>query len=212
MEHPSSTPQSPGSDHAQSRRSALRSCYGCNSKKIRCDKDESCSACLRAGIPCVYPPVGPRKRRTKNNIIADMTSRLSTLEKSIAKDSAGRPVRPKTQAVSEPQILTAARIEQEAPGEHLHVDGESSSQYFGEILMTKAIREVSSKNIENNLTPPHTQVGTPCPPIYSLFSALGILSSPSFTAAPASFHPSKELSSKLWRRYLENIEGCIGLK
>ena len=129
-----------------------RSCYGCNSKKIRCDKTEPCSSCARAGRPCVYPPVGPRKRRAKETIMADMASRISTLEKSVDK---ARNV--ETSVPSVPISETATTTRSTQPATTLHSDNSSerfredilvqkgsSSQYFNEILLSRVIGEVSA--------------------------------------------------------------------
>lgn len=62
-----------------------RSCHACNSKKIKCDKKDPCSACTRAGRPCAFPSPGPRKRRTRKVIMADMASRISSLEETLTR-------------------------------------------------------------------------------------------------------------------------------
>jgi hypothetical protein len=46
------------------------------------------------------------------------------------------------------------------------------------------------------------------PPI----NALGILSSPSPSEVPSHYHPSKQVAVKLWKVYVNNVEGCSGLK
>lgn len=129
-----------------------RSCYGCNSKKIRCDKTEPCSSCARAGRPCVYPPLGPRKRRAKATIMADMASRISTLEKSLEKAR-----RVETSVPTVPISETANTTRSAQPATTLHSDHlterfredilvqkGSSSQYFNEILLSRVIEEVST--------------------------------------------------------------------
>ena len=129
-----------------------RSCYGCNSKKIRCDKTEPCSSCARAGRPCLYPPVGPRKRRAKATLMADMASRISTLEKSVEK---ARKV--ETSVPTVPISETANITRSTQPATTLHSDNlserfredilvqkGSSSQYFNEILLSRVIGEVST--------------------------------------------------------------------
>ena len=129
-----------------------RSCYGCNSKKIRCDKTEPCSSCARAGRPCVYPPLGPRKRRAKTTIMADMASRIATLEKSVDKARKVETSIP-TVLTSEPANVT--RSMQQATASHSCNLGErsredilvqkgSASQYFNEILLSRIIEEVST--------------------------------------------------------------------
>ena len=135
-----------------------RSCYGCNSKKIRCDKTEPCSSCARAGRSCVYPPLGPRKRRAKKTIMADIASRISTLEKSVDK---ARNV--ETLAPTVPISETASTMRSKQPAitlpsdnlsktfrEDILVQKGSSSQYFNEILLSRVIEEVSTPSSSMN--------------------------------------------------------------
>ena len=135
-----------------------RSCYGCNSKKIRCDKTEPCSSCAKAGRSCVYPPLGPRKRRAKVTIMADMASRISTLEKSVEK---ARKVETSVPAVPVPENVNVTPSTQ--PPTFLHSDNlserfredilvqkGSSSQYFNEILLSRVIEEVSTPSLLMN--------------------------------------------------------------
>lgn len=66
-----------------------RSCHSCYRKKIRCDKRRpACSSCARSGEPCSYPALGPRVRRSKKTMMAEMASRISSLEKSLAQATA----------------------------------------------------------------------------------------------------------------------------
>ncbi|KAF2503372.1 hypothetical protein BU16DRAFT_476215 [Lophium mytilinum] len=203
----------PDSEETQSSRWTSRSCYTCNSKKIRCDKREPCSSCLRAGRPCAYPRPGPRKRRTKETIIADMASRISSLEKSLRearKDEASVSTNLHSEAASHTPSATALNSEhlRERSRGGILVQKGSSSQYFNEVFMSRVIEE--ERNVECALTPPQT--APPQPPVVSPFNAMGIISSASLSVAPANFHPTKQLALRLWRVYVDNVEGCAGFK
>ncbi|KAF4460924.1 fungal specific transcription factor [Fusarium albosuccineum] len=87
-------------------------------------------------------------------------------------------------------------------GEGVLVQKGSSSQYFNEILFSKVIEE--QRDIETALTP-HSFVS-------SLYNPSGIPSTPSHKNLPYTFHPSRQLSLRLWSLYLENVESCPGLK
>ncbi|KAM0431378.1 hypothetical protein ACHAPT_005355 [Fusarium lateritium] len=41
---------------------------------------------------------------------------------------------------------------------------------------------------------------------------MGILSSPSLSQHPSIFHPDKPIAVELWNRYIDNVEGCLGLR
>lgn len=141
-----------------SKRVTPRSCYACNQKKIRCDKREPCTACKRVGRPCEYPPVGPRIRRPKKTIIAEMSSRIADLEKSLATQA-----REGTADQTVPSIYTAPASVRATNNQNeasqikesvqpsaasnrsrpdIIVQKGSSSQYFNEIILSRAIKEV----------------------------------------------------------------------
>ncbi|KAF3399020.1 Bikaverin cluster transcription factor bik5 [Talaromyces pinophilus] len=57
-----------------------RSCVTCRRRKVRCNKREPCSNCIKAGIECVFPGPGraPRKQRRPPDV--EVLSRLRRLE------------------------------------------------------------------------------------------------------------------------------------
>lgn len=125
-----------------------RSCHACNRKKIRCNKKEPCSACTRAGRPCEYPASGPRIRRPKKTIIADMSSRISDLEKTLSKAKDPKPLTPCPQwnepVTSTGQLknaLYSGPSNNRSRGDIVVQKG-SSSQYFNEILLSRVINQV----------------------------------------------------------------------
>lgn len=131
----------PESDNPAPERSGTRSCYACRRKKIRCDRNDPCSACVRSAKTCVFPPIGPRVRRTKKTIMADMAGRLASLEKTLARVTAER------QATTIPDIFVFDNSESTEDGSERSNDDVllqrgSSSQYFNEILLSRMIGEV----------------------------------------------------------------------
>ncbi|RMJ15488.1 hypothetical protein CDV36_004842 [Fusarium kuroshium] len=196
----------PESDNPAPERSGTRSCYACRRKKIRCDRNDPCSACVRSAKTCVYPPIGPRVRRTKKTIMADMAGRLASLEKTLARVTGER------QVTAIPDIFVFDNVESAEEGSERSNDDVllqrgSSSQYFNEILLSRMIGE--EKNLESALTEPTPlRLGTSPSP----FSAMGILSSPSLSQHPSIFHPDKPIAAELWNTYVSNVENCLGLR
>ena len=138
--------------------SLVRSCFACNRKKIRCDKNSPCASCTRANKACSYPSLGPRVRRSKKTIMAEMVSRISSLERSLAEatDQRDTGLLSPRQSISETTNTTSSV----QPGRKLHhehssqkprkdiiVRKGSSSQYFNEVLLSTVIEEVSFTNI-----------------------------------------------------------------
>lgn len=138
--------------------SLIRSCFACNRKKIRCDKNSPCASCTRSNKACFYPSLGPQVRRSKKTIMAEMASRISSLERSLAEatDQRGTSLLSPRQSTSETTNITSSV----QPGKKLHhehvsqksrkdiiVQKGSSSQYFNEVLLSTVIEEVSFTNI-----------------------------------------------------------------
>ncbi|KAM5527623.1 fungal specific transcription factor [Fusarium oxysporum f. sp. phaseoli] len=228
-------PVSETARQARNKRNISRSCYLCNHRKVRCDKKEPCSTCTRASKPCVYPSTGGRVRRPNKTIMADMASRIADLEKTLVKvngTAEGHGQSPQTPVSVSEGALTVTPYHTEdrrdaRGGEGVLVQKGSSSQYFNEILLSKVIEEVRSaetvcdhevlltssqqRDVRTALTSPNNSASTQSF-VSSPYNPAGILSSPSYKNLPYTFHPSRQLSLRLWSLYLENVESCPGLK
>jgi len=132
----------------------LRSCHTCNKQKTRCDKQTPCSSCKRSGKTCSYPLPGPRMRRPKKTIVAEMASRISSLEKSLATAIEGQnpgQATLKSSTSGSTNLKPSAQPSKERPSSNLKnrsregvlVQKGSSSQYFNEILLSRVIEQVS---------------------------------------------------------------------
>lgn len=66
----------------------IRSCVSCRSRKVKCDRQEPCTGCQRAGAECVYPsgpgraPKQPRRAIDKRLLdrLVDLESLVRRLE------------------------------------------------------------------------------------------------------------------------------------
>jgi hypothetical protein len=143
---PSDSTSNPQSQHY---RVSSRSCHACHAKKIRCDKQEPCSACKRNGKQCTYPPRGPRKRRPKKTIMAEMAARISDLERSLAKSKEeGSKGSPGSISDSSPETTTQRPLSSSdavdssglsRASDDILIQKGSSSQYFNEIILSRVI-------------------------------------------------------------------------
>ena len=63
------------------RQSHSRSCTFCRSRKVKCNRQNPCGSCVRAGNICSYPP-GPGRapKKPRRNVDARVLDRLSRLE------------------------------------------------------------------------------------------------------------------------------------
>jgi hypothetical protein len=62
----------------------LRSCVLCRQRKVKCDRRQPCSNCIRAEATCVHPPgAGRAAKRPRQVVDARVLDRLSQLETTI---------------------------------------------------------------------------------------------------------------------------------
>lgn len=76
----------------------IRSCTFCRSRKVKCNRQQPCASCLRAGTECTYPP-GPgrapkRPRQALDPRVLDRLSRLESLVKQVNKGQVPESVAP----------------------------------------------------------------------------------------------------------------------
>ncbi|KAI4709749.1 hypothetical protein J4E89_005766 [Alternaria sp. Ai002NY15] len=57
-----------------------RSCVTCRRRKVKCDKKDPCSNCLRAKIDCIFPGPGRAPRKSRKPPDAELLERLRRLE------------------------------------------------------------------------------------------------------------------------------------
>ncbi|KAL2417642.1 Bikaverin cluster transcription factor bik5 [Exophiala dermatitidis] len=70
--HPPSNPSVP--------RLNPRSCVTCRRRKVRCNKQNPCANCVRAGIECVFPGPGRAPRKSRKPPDSELLARLQRLE------------------------------------------------------------------------------------------------------------------------------------
>ena len=70
------------------------SCVRCSDRKVKCDRQSPCSACVKHNAQCVFrPPHPPRKRhkRVKDDILNDRLKRYEALLQEQGIDPTGLP-------------------------------------------------------------------------------------------------------------------------
>lgn len=131
-----------------------RSCVLCHQRKIRCDKQSPCGNCRRVDVLCHYPEAEQTVRRPHKTTINDVSARLARLERTISAMSKASPggggdsqsPEPSSMAIenfNEAPARNGAERDGEICAEKL-VQGDSSSRYFNESLLSHILEEVSS--------------------------------------------------------------------
>jgi hypothetical protein len=149
----SSSPKSPPRALHANASSGDRSCVPCHRRKVRCDKQMPCSACTRGRLACTYPsPCRHPIRRPRKTTMADVASRISDLEKSIAAVK-HQPESPFTHTppspglrVPMPASSNSASLTDGYPAhkaDDFLLRNGSATQYFNESLLSRVIEQVS---------------------------------------------------------------------
>jgi hypothetical protein len=70
------------------------SCVRCSDRKVRCDRQNPCSACLRHDVQCVFrapPPPRRKKKRPQDGNLKDKLKRYEALFQNLGVDPNGLP-------------------------------------------------------------------------------------------------------------------------
>lgn len=90
----------------------LRTCTVCRQRKVKCDRNQPCSNCVRSGCECVYPTgrgrAPKRPRRVVDTQLVDKLARLETIIQRLASENG-----------SNPGVLSANSGAERAPGRSL---------------------------------------------------------------------------------------------
>ena len=217
------------------RRLLDRSCEACHRRKVRCDKQFPCAACTRGRLACTYQaPAQHPIRRARKTTMADVASRISDLEKTLATtkhsptsiSQSPAPIKA-TNSIATTASPTPSRSSTSFQGlpsscidDDILLRNGSSSQYFNEPLLSRVIEEVSlslKKSVYSQLTPLEdadktSLLGTPedepeLGAANSAFKLMGILSDPaSFGSSEHGQWLSKWSAMQLWQAYIQNVD------
>ncbi|RWA14308.1 hypothetical protein EKO27_g779 [Xylaria grammica] len=213
----------------------LRSCVLCRQRKVKCDRRQPCSNCIRAGANCVHPPgAGRAAKRPRPAVDAKVLDRLSQLETTIRRlqqQAKGREADSRiasefipqhapwadSQARERKSLLDEANQETETiPELGRLVIEESQSRYVSNVMwadLTESIEQLRGMFLDStpkdddsvqfdDRTPPYDAES---PTQGSLGTNAAILGYRSLTHSLRDFHPSVELSMKLFQLFHDNV-------
>ncbi|KAJ5718377.1 C6 transcription factor [Penicillium malachiteum] len=193
-----------------------RSCIRCHERKVRCDRANPCSNCLRAKIPCRYPGPERTKRRSQKKPTArtdQFGPRLAMLERAIAtltQQAAGerdRLAHTSSSTASTEQTLentnTHTHASRGSPNEGLLVKEGTSTRYMDESLFMQLLERESE--LRSAIDSPASSDGS-----LRLSSSFdGLISKPQGSTDITSLYPSRGQARQLWQIYLNNVDALI---
>ncbi|KAI1757156.1 fungal-specific transcription factor domain-containing protein [Xylaria castorea] len=204
----------------------LRSCVLCRQRKVKCDRRQPCSNCLRAGASCVHPPgAGRAAKRPRQAVDAKVLDRLSQLETTIrrlqqqAKDRDAEPhITPEPTQARESGVLVddASQGAEPAPELGRLVLEESQSRYVSNVIwadLTESIEQLRGMFLDTNSKDEDSSQLDDSPPFYDAESPnpgsfgpnAAILRYRSLAHSLRDFHPSVELSMRLFQLFNDNV-------
>ncbi|KAI0450904.1 hypothetical protein F5B21DRAFT_489157 [Xylaria acuta] len=206
----------------------LRSCVLCRQRKVKCDRRQPCSNCLRAGANCVHPPgTGRAAKRPRQAVDAKVLDRLSQLETTIRRlqqQAKDRDAESHAHAASESTQTRESRIlvddasqgPEAAPELGRLVVEESQSRYVSNVMwadLTESIEQLRGMFLDTNSkdedspqlddSPPFHDAESPNPVSWGPNAA--ILGYRSVAHSLRGFHPSVDLSMRLFQVFNDNV-------
>ncbi|KAI1824002.1 hypothetical protein F4861DRAFT_508042 [Xylaria intraflava] len=213
----------------------LRSCVLCRQRKVKCDRLQPCSNCLKVGADCVHPPgAGRAAKRPRQVVDGKILNRLAQLEttiKRLQQQSKGReadshpapgstpqhapPTRPQTRDSRGFLVSNTGQGATELPGVGRLVVEESQSLYVSNIIwadLTESIEQLRGMFLGTDYredpsqpdeSSPLYEAESPTPE--SGGSNAAILGYRSLAHSLRDFHPSIDLSMKLFHVFNDNV-------
>ncbi|PVH69422.1 hypothetical protein DL98DRAFT_473771 [Cadophora sp. DSE1049] len=176
-----------------------RSCMLCHQRKIRCDKKSPCGNCTRADVMCCFPKTEQQVRRPHKITIADVPLRLARLEKTV-------------NVLTAEDFSTPLPLEEsssESPAEERLINGDCSSQYFNESLLSRIMEEAISQEKEiHSLIGLHVHEDS-SPDVPHAIEIEPLLSSFYESINGESYHPTRSCAVQLWQAFVNNVDPMI---
>ncbi|KAI1356415.1 hypothetical protein F5Y01DRAFT_267266 [Xylaria sp. FL0043] len=228
------TSNSQAAQPAQQQPTHLRSCVLCRQRKVKCDRRQPCSNCIRAGSNCVHPPgAGRAAKRPRQAVDTKVLDRLSHLESTIKRlqqqaKSRETELHVASESASEQHALSVEPQARESKGPDAGretdaspelgrlVIEESQSRYVSNVMwadLTEEIEQLRGMFLDFSSKDDDSTQFDDSPPLHdeenptlgSLGTNAAILGYRSLAHSLRDFYPSTELSMKLFHIFTENV-------
>jgi hypothetical protein len=93
------------------------SCIRCAERKVKCNRQKPCSACVKHSVDCVFNPVPPSTKRNKRVKVNVLTERLRQYE-ALLEEQGVDPRRLLDQAINRSQPVTYAVPDRQEQHDH----------------------------------------------------------------------------------------------
>ncbi|KAI1110835.1 fungal-specific transcription factor domain-containing protein [Nemania sp. NC0429] len=205
----------------------LRSCVLCRQRKVKCDRRQPCSNCIRARASCVHPPgagrAAKRPRQPVDTKVLDRLSQLETTIRRLQKQTKDREADPHVASELVRTRENGGLVEDDTPQPaetapelgRLVVD-ESQSRYVSNVMwadLTESIEQLRGMFLDSNSRDDDSNQPDDSPPFHdadsptagSLGSNAAILGYRSVAGSLRDLHPPLELSMRLFQIFTDNV-------
>ncbi|KAL8801381.1 MAG: hypothetical protein Q9182_004495 [Xanthomendoza sp. 2 TL-2023] len=178
------------------------SCIRCADRKVKCDRQKPCGACVKHNVDCVFQPSRPRKeqRRAKNQILVD---RLKHYE-ALLQEHGLNPTNPTDTSDLDPHLLppTPSSIDLEPTRcinktQVVHRQGRSK---FVDNLWTRVVEEFRDPEDALEDTSDDTS------DLEASDDDFGFVLNRQPKSNTRSLHPPPERILQLWQIFIENVD------
>ncbi|KAI1124975.1 fungal-specific transcription factor domain-containing protein [Nemania abortiva] len=204
----------------------IRSCVLCRQRKVKCDRRQPCSNCVRSGATCVHPPgagrAAKRPRQAADTKVLDRLSQLETTIRRLQQQAKGREadsridLEPAPAQGSRDLVDNASQGAGTSPELGRLVIEESQSRYVSNLIwadLTESIEQLRGMFLETNSRDDDSNQLEDSPSFYDADSPNSVSSGPnaailgyrSLAHSLRDFHPSVELSMRLFQLFNENV-------
>ncbi|KAI0193243.1 fungal-specific transcription factor domain-containing protein [Xylaria flabelliformis] len=204
------------------------SCLRCARHKVRCDRLDPCSKCIKNDVPCEFPPpkTGKRKRRkmpittsTSPSSSDKLSARLDRYEEVLRSlgvdiesvDASNSPQLRSTAASSQGEIEShdIHDLRQKSPNEDENsclIMGGTGTRHVDTESWTKIGEHFNTGNLTPRSLNDRNEDNTPRPLEHSTKASRLILGAMAGPARIEALYPPQLHFSKLWQVYLHNVQ------
>jgi hypothetical protein len=190
-----------------SRAAPGRSCMACRKRKIKCDREQPCSYCIKLRLQCVYTDLN---RTEKGRPVDDLGSRLKRiemmlerLEQKVTSTANPQPIENDVSRNYDPEEDSSKSSPRNATGSGKLVLGEGDVRYINSSFWP----ELDEGDREDIAIAEQSSVGAALFPGHQNF----VMDSSTAPEDLQQLHPTGDYIFTLWQIFLENVDPILKL-
>ncbi|KAL8695779.1 MAG: hypothetical protein Q9224_003165 [Gallowayella concinna] len=178
------------------------SCIRCAERKVKCDRQKPCSACVKYNVDCVFNPLRPRKeqRRVKNQILVDRLKHYEALLSEQGLDPTSLPHTPDPDPHFQPPTPSSVDLEPTRCINKTQVVHSQGRSKFVDNLWTRVVEEFQDPEDALEDTSDDSS------DLEASDDDFGFVINSKPKSSTRSTHPPPERILDLWQIFIENVD------